>query len=296
LKILALINYVDRSHCSPDTIRKMEHLFTVRRVPFRIVKFTSREEAVTAMEKGRVEGFDTLIMGGGDGTVHNLFNDAFDKGFSFGVIPMGTVNALAVSLNIPHDPLEACRVVLEGRIRKIDVGRAAGRLFTCFASVGYDASVVHTIDQQSKIRWKRAAFFIQGLRRLARLKELRSFRVKIPPSKKRMRGYSLIISNIRHYAGFDFFSEEPDDGKMGMVLMRKNTPLDYIRSVGKMFFTRKKKVEHDPLIYRSEIIKLTLKSRGHLFLQLDGEPIPLEKGRRVTFEILPHAAAFHAPK
>jgi diacylglycerol kinase family enzyme len=288
---------VDRCHCSNRVLEKIEEMFSRAQVPCRLEKFTSKQHSIEAISQAKAQGYDTLIMGGGDGTIHNLFNLAFEKDFTFGIIPLGTVNALADSLGIPVDPEEACRVILEGNVRKIDVGRAAGRLFTCFGSVGFDASVVHTIDPESKVRWERIAFGCQGVKRLFYLDELAPFDVTIQPSGKTLRGYSMIVSNIPNYAGFNFFSEKPDDGKMEILVFKKNTVYDYLVSVAQMGISGPTAgMEENDNLFRSKVTSLTVKSDKSLFFQLDGEAISLSPGEELVFEIMPRVARFLSPK
>lgn len=297
MKILILINFVDRSHCSTRVLEKIEKIFSGSGLPYRLVKFTSKEHSIEAIEEAKTQGYDTLVMGGGDGTIHNLFNLAFERDFTFGILPFGTVNALANSLGIPMDPEEACRVILEGNIRKVDVGRAAGRLFTCFASVGFDASVVHTIDPEAKVRWERIAFGCQGVKRLFYLDELAPLDVTIQPSGKSIRGYSMIVSNIPNYAGFNFFSEKPDDGKMEILVFKKNTVFHYLFSAAQMGISGPNAgVEENDNLFRSEVTSLSVHSEKSLFLQLDGEAIPHSPGQELIFDIMPRASRFLSPK
>lgn len=287
---------MDRSHCSNRILEKIEKIFSSSGLSYRLVKFTSREHSIEEINKAKSQGYDTLVMGGGDGTVHNLFNLAFEKDFTFGIIPLGTVNALANSLHIPADPEKACRVILGNNIRKVDVGRAAGRLFTCFGSVGFDASVVHTIDPGAKVRWERFAFGCQGVKRLFYLHELEPFHVTIQPSGKILRGYSMIISNIPNYAGFNIFSEKPDDGEMEILVFKKNTMFDYLFSAAKMGISGTKAgAKQNETLFRSKVTKLLVHSDKSLFLQLDGEAITHSPGKELIFEIMPRASRFLAP-
>jgi len=274
----------------------MENYFSEHASSFKILPFTSKEHSLKAINEAKEGGYDTLVMGGGDGTIHNLFNQAFDKGFTFGIIPLGTVNALARSLGIPSDPIKACRVILGGNVRRVDVGRAVGRLFTCFASVGFDASVVHTINPRAKVLMERIAFGYQGVKRLFSLKEIAPFEVEIPKLGKKLKGYSIIISNIPNYAGFHFFSEKPDDGKMEILLFKRNTIPDYLLSAGKMFVNRNAGLEKDKCLFRATMTELIIRSAHQLFLQLDGEPISLSPGQELQFAISPRAARFLSPE
>ena len=295
MKILVLINFLDRPHCSPKKMAAIGRVLSGSGRPHRIVKFTSREQAVHAIEEAERESFDTLLIGGGDGTIHHILNLSFGKGFTYGLIPLGTVSALARSLRIPNDPTAACRIALSGRVRRIDVGRAAGRLFICFGSVGFDASVVHTIDERFKLRWEVAAFAVQGVRRLLRLREIAPIDVEIAPSGESAHGHSLLISNLPVYAGFRLFSDKIDDGKMEILLFKKNTIRHYLLGGAKSLMSRRRGGAEDSLLRRAEVERVTARSQRQLFLQLDGEPIPHKAGEDIVFEVLPRAAAFLAP-
>lgn len=295
MKILALLNSVDRNHCPEDALLAIETVLSASGKIYKIVQFRSREESIAAIEDAQRNEYDTLLIGGGDGTIHHLFNLSFGRGFRYGVIPLGTVSALARSLNIPAQPADACRMALAGKTIRMDIGRAAGRYFTCFGSVGFDASVVHTIDTKSKVRWKHGAFVMQGLRRLARLDEIAPIEAELFPSGKKIMGYSLLFSNLPIYAGFHLFSSRADDGLMEMLIFRKNKAWHYLSGVGKMMFNKNCGKGNDSLLFRGEAERLVIRSAGRLYLQLDGEPIPTKSAQDIIFEVIPKAAEFLVP-
>lgn len=296
VKLLILINFVDRPHCSKSMIEKIAGFYRSRDVEFRIVPFQSREQSAREIDLAADRGFDRIMIGGGDGTIHHIVNLAFDKGFSFGLLPLGTVNALCRSLGIPwKKPLEACRIGLEGKEIGIDIGRIKDRYFTCFASIGFDASVVSTIQEHHKIAWERAAFGLQGVRRLFQLSDISRFSVNSESVPEGTTGHSMIISNIRNYAGFNFFKGNLSDSRMEMILFRKNTIPSYLTSVAKMFFPRRYGKNHDPHILRTDFRDMGICSENRLYLQMDGEPTPLEPGEEIKVHILSRKARFMAP-
>src|SRR5437868_2985729 len=86
-----------------------------------------RELAGQALE----QGFELIIAAGGDGTISEVVNGLAGAAFAktpgatipahFGLIPLGTGNDLARTLALPTDPVEAFRVLEEGRKRVIDL-------------------------------------------------------------------------------------------------------------------------------------------------------------------------------
>ena len=78
---------------------------------------------------------DWIGVAGGDGTVESVASSLVGTTFPLGIIPAGTFNNFARSLDLPLDPLEACHVILEGKDRPTDVGFANGKpFFECVGS------------------------------------------------------------------------------------------------------------------------------------------------------------------
>ncbi len=96
------------------------------------------EEAVS-------DGFRRIVAVGGDGTWSNVANGILRTGVpaKLGLVPGGTGCDLAKSLGIPPRDVEACaRIILDGHVRKIDVGRIEDKHFLNVAGFGYDVAVI----------------------------------------------------------------------------------------------------------------------------------------------------------
>ena len=68
----------------------------------------------------------TLVIAGGDGTIHHVLSDLDAMGSlspaePIGLLPMGTGNDMARGLGLPLDPVDAARVLLDCRPRPMDV-------------------------------------------------------------------------------------------------------------------------------------------------------------------------------
>jgi diacylglycerol kinase (ATP) len=100
--------------------------------------------AASAIERG----FETIVAVGGDGTWGNVGNAILSSGapVTLGLVPGGTGCDLIKTLGYPGRDVASCaRVILDGRTRMIDVGRAAGKYFLNVLGFGYDIAVIeHT--------------------------------------------------------------------------------------------------------------------------------------------------------
>lgn len=83
-----------------------------------------------------LQGYDTIVAVGGDGTVHHVVQHLIGTSLRLGILPLGTANNFARGLDIPGDLEEAFRTLARGHERIIDVGRIRGEYFIEAVGVG----------------------------------------------------------------------------------------------------------------------------------------------------------------
>ena len=92
-------------------------------------------------------------MAGGDGSLAPVADVALQRGAAFVCIPFGTRNHFARDLGLDRDdPIGALRAFDAGSERRIDVGRADGRLFLNNVSLGVYARLVHRREAHRRRR------------------------------------------------------------------------------------------------------------------------------------------------
>ena len=118
---------------------------------------TKPDEPPAAIVKRAVEeGFSMVIAGGGDGTVGATAKALVGTDCPLGILPMGTYNNFARALGLPLDLQAACRVLAQGRTRRVDVGVANGtHYFFEAAGVGIDAELFPLGEEIKCGNWSR---------------------------------------------------------------------------------------------------------------------------------------------
>jgi YegS/Rv2252/BmrU family lipid kinase len=128
-----------------------------------------------------LEGFDTIVAAGGDGTLNEVLNgianapDGLDRA-RLGVLPLGTVNVFARELGIPLDLNRAWQVLRAGKEMRIDLPKvehqAGGRRQTTFfaqlAGAGLDARAIELVNWDLKKKIGPLAYVVAGLTALCR--------------------------------------------------------------------------------------------------------------------------------
>lgn len=146
------------------------------------------------------EGFDLVLVAGGDGTVNEAANGLAGTGVALGVAPAGTMNLLARILRLPLDPAEAVSRVIDGfRPRSLRPGSAAGRDFLLMAGAGFDAWVLRELLRgvSGKIGF---GDYARGA-----LKGLRTFpfpRLTLVHDGNRSAAHTAIVGRAPLYGGF----------------------------------------------------------------------------------------------
>ena len=107
------------------------------------------------------DGAETLVAGGGDGTISAVASMVAGTDKTLGVLPLGTLNHFAKDLHIPLDLMGAVRNLVEGRAVNVDVGEVNGMLFINNSSLGIYPKLVRMRERIQRLglsKWR--AFFV----------------------------------------------------------------------------------------------------------------------------------------
>jgi YegS/Rv2252/BmrU family lipid kinase len=159
--------------------------------------------AVT-LDRVIADGHDLVVVGGGDGTVTFAAGRLAGTNVMLAVLPMGTANDFARTLEIPGDLAAACAVVADGKVVDIDLGRANGEPFLNVASVGLSVAVTQALSPRLKRYIGPLAYSVATLRAYARHKSFRA-RLEFPDGDHETLELEellqVAVGNGRHYGG-----------------------------------------------------------------------------------------------
>ncbi|MFZ0242284.1 MAG: lipid kinase [Desulfobacterales bacterium] len=143
---------------------------------------------------------DCVIVGGGDGTLNAALESILDSKLPLGVLPMGTANDLARTLEIPFAPEDAAGVIVRGRIARIDLGWVNGKHYLNVAHIGLAAKVSHTLTTEMKKRWSVLAY---PLALIDAYRTNRPFKARVTcdGQTQNLKSIQIAIGNGRHYGG-----------------------------------------------------------------------------------------------
>jgi YegS/Rv2252/BmrU family lipid kinase len=160
---------------------------------------------------------DLVVVCGGDGSVSSAALAAMESGLPLGIIPMGTANDLARTLDIPMDLSAAADVIARGETRAVDVGTVNGHAFFNVASIGLSSELAQSLDPMLKKRFGRLGYALAAMKVLTRASR---FKAKITEKGRAIdvETYQIAVGNGRHYGGGNVVEEsaEIDDGHLDL--------------------------------------------------------------------------------
>lgn len=165
----------------------------------------------------RQADFDCVIVAGGDGTVSSAARGIVETGLPLGILPMGTANDLARTLEIPDDLARAADVIAQGVTRRIDLGSVNGHYFFNVASIGLSAELARNLCRDTKKRWGRLGYAIAAFRALASARPFSTW-IKNKGETTYVKTLQIAVGNGVHYGGGNVVhhSAEIDDGYLDL--------------------------------------------------------------------------------
>jgi len=193
------------------------------------------------------EGYDVVVAVGGDGTWSHVADRLLASGredIVFGILPAGTGNDFGRNLGYdPSDAAEAVRVLAEGHVRRVDVGRVdtpsvpdggeggpEARHFLNVIGFGFDVAV---IDAAARARFLEGALLYK-LTALQQLFRFDGFDCRVTPEgdgERRAQHLMLTVSNGRYFGGGFPIAPEADveDGQLHACRIGDASPFTRFR-------------------------------------------------------------------
>jgi diacylglycerol kinase (ATP) len=184
-RVLLFVNPVfEQRAAHREAIARIAALLQSSGLSVEVHETLSAQSAGEQARQGIEDGFDTILVCGGDGTVFNVIQGIAGTEIPVGILPFGTGNVLAQNMGLPRNPVESARRLLRARPRRIPLGkitvnvpellpepevagvhrRAPGRswYFTMAAGMGLHAALMNAADGWGKRSIGRAAYFLAG--------------------------------------------------------------------------------------------------------------------------------------
>ncbi|WP_307104544.1 MULTISPECIES: diacylglycerol kinase family protein [unclassified Sphingomonas] len=157
---------------------------------------------------------DLLILGGGDGTISGLVDLMVGHDVMLGVLPLGTANSFARSLDIPLDIEGAVEVIRTGRPRRIDLGMIDNDYYANCAAMGMSPKIAETVPHKLKKVAGRLGYLGWAAYQFLRFRPF-TLIVEQNGTRERLRVVEVRISNGPYHGGTELVeSASVDSGEI----------------------------------------------------------------------------------
>jgi len=267
-------------------------------------------------------GADLVLVLGGDGALNEAINGMMAASRSsgpagasgatgssesptgkpplIGVIPAGGGNVFARALGLPVDTAAAVgriRQAIEAEsFRTIGLGLAGDRYFTFSADLGWDAEVVHEVDQQrEKGSRQSASLYLRTIvRRYYRGTDRRVPALTVERDGRAPAGelFMAIVTNRSPwtYLGGRALLPVPNpdfNSGLDLLALRRLRAGTVLQAVGQLMWVRSRPPRGRYLLSEPGLEALTIRSARPIAFQVDGEY--LGETRAVDFRFVPGA-------
>lgn len=225
MNALLIVNPVSGTPLNPDWLPELLEVFQQHNLEVEVELTTPEEDGENLAATAARKGIERVIVAGGDGTIEAVVRGLAHTPTILGIIPFGTRNNLAASLNIPTDLMQAVRVLIEGEPSLIDLGKVNGHYFLEVVGIGLEATLFPcgegVKEAVKKNRFAAIKSIYSGLKTFF---EFRQHRLVIRFDGKRKRHPRTLQVNICNSPRYGVeFALAPDakmnDGKLDVIYL-----------------------------------------------------------------------------
>src|SRR5918998_1851503 len=259
------------------------------------VDWVQTEGPDDAIEAAREWRDGLLIVAGGDGTINDAVNGlgkaGFPEGVTLGILPAGTGNDLAATLEIPNDADLAEDVIRQNRVRTLDVARVKSegvgeRFFINVATGGLGAEISDANEGEFKKRWGKLSYLRASLE-VAKDFDVRELTLYLDGEPREVRAVNMVVGNCR-YAGGGWLAApkaNPEDGLLDVVIIEKLGIADLLQLAPQSLARSDYLDKEGVFSARAKEIRVETQPPG-LEFTADGEIVGDEPAE---FSVIPHA-------
>ncbi|MDQ2938262.1 MAG: diacylglycerol kinase family lipid kinase [Acidobacteriota bacterium] len=150
VKIEVIINASSGDGNKANIQERLADAFTARGLQPRISMARTGSEVISLAQRAAQSDAQTIVAGGGDGTLNSVASSIVGSGKALGVLPFGTMNHFAKDLHIPLDLEGAVQTIADGHTAKVDIGEVNGHIFLNNSSLGLYPSIVREREKQQQ--------------------------------------------------------------------------------------------------------------------------------------------------
>lgn len=218
---------------------------------------------------------DCVVACGGDGTVATVGHALKNLDTPLGIIPLGTANIFAKSMDIPVQTDKALEVLLAPHpgLRTLDAMECMGKLYFLQITIGISSLITYRTPQDLKRRFGNFAYITRLFRYLNRFHRTK-FVFHIDGKRYERKVTEVVMANTDMFFSRPFRLGEHiamDDGVLDLLAFSPRNWLDHFKFMS--YFTFGKPTMERKIFFRHRFKTLRIETRKPKMIHADGEII-----------------------
>ncbi|PHI30792.1 lipid kinase YegS [Budvicia aquatica] len=250
-------------------------------------------DAKRYVEEGYKLNIDTIVAGGGDGTINEVAAAIAALQLNhhplptLGILPLGTANDFATACQIPADLHNALELAINGTAVAIDLAMVNHQhIFINMATGGFGTKITTETPAALKAAFGGFSYLLHGI---SQVDSLKADTCTITSDGFHWSGEALVIGigNGKQAGGGHPICPEAkiNDGQLQLSIMMT---ADSLQSFLSSLFSGK---DNENIVF-SNMPALEITAPHEMILNLDGEPL---KGNKFSIEVMPCAIKCRLP-
>jgi len=226
-----------------------------------------------------------VIVGGGDGTISDVVDHLVGSSIEVAVLPLGTTNNFARSLNMPFSIDECIRHIKNRPARPVDLGKVEHEYFTNITGIGLSGIIAAQVKNTHKKYFGRLAYALVGIRYLLGHKPfivtIKDIQGNFEVTKET---HQLIVANGKYHAGRKIAQEaEVDNRELIIFSLGGRSKLSFVYHMLDFYIGRRRSIRHSSYFIGRHV---TIETNRPQSVELDGE---VKFTTPITVEVAPRA-------
>jgi diacylglycerol kinase family enzyme len=291
--IAVVLNDASGSGDCAAAAKRLEEIFSAAGREPRITLARGGNQLRAAAERAVQAGCDTLVAGGGDGTINTVASAVVGKEIPLGVVPLGTLNHFAKDLGIPLELDAAAKVVLDGIACRVDVGEVNGRIFLNNSSLGVYPAIVRLRERYQESGFGKWIAALWASLTVLRRNPFLTVRIIVEDrAVVRRTPFVFVGNNEYRMVGLHAGSRDSLVARhLALYVLNAERRAGLLRLAWQVLLQGVERVKELDLV---TVERLSIEtSRGRLQVALDGEVVPLQAP--LEYRIRAAALLVHVP-
>jgi YegS/Rv2252/BmrU family lipid kinase len=276
-RLTVILNVSAGGSSHEEVCQQVVDLFRAGGVDAQIALAESGAEIVQLARQALRQTGDTIVVGGGDGTLNTVAAALVGTDKALGVLPLGTLNHFAKDVQIPLDLEAAVRTIIEGRVIRVDVGEVNGHIFLNNSSLGLYPNLVKEREAHQRRGWSKwLAFGFAALKVLYRYPRVQ-VRVHLDGRELVRTSPLLFVGNNEYLLeGLNLGARRClDQGLLCVYVLHQTGRWGILRLLWHLLRRKRQGANDFDALYTPEILVEARRKRKRMRVALDGEVIVL---------------------